>query len=167
MKKGKVNNLWLSAGMAFVFSLSLLLLTANVCESAPKVYVIGGMQGLSGPAYTPWIDNIVMATELAVDEINKAGGVDGVPMKIVWEDHQAKGPVAVSAFNKLILQPARRFKGYYFFQESHATKEKLTDSPDSIAVFIALLDKFRGSHGLENLLVSRVVADYLPDPLDR
>ena len=105
MKKRRVNSRWLSIGMALVFSLSLLILIPGVSESspkAPKVYVIGGMQGLSGPAYTPWIDELVKATELAVDEINKAGGIGGVPMKIVWEDHQAKGPVAVSAFNKLI-----------------------------------------------------------------
>jgi branched-chain amino acid transport system substrate-binding protein len=40
--------------------------------------------------------------EAAVEEINAKGGVDGIPLKLLVEDHQAKPTMAVTAFQKLI-----------------------------------------------------------------
>lgn len=47
-------------------------------------------------------DQQVFAIEVAVDEINAKGGVDGVPLKIVVEDNQGKPTMAVTALQKLI-----------------------------------------------------------------
>jgi|HigsolmetaAR203D_1030402.scaffolds.fasta_scaffold03336_6 ABC-type branched-subunit amino acid transport system substrate-binding protein len=40
--------------------------------------------------------------DLAVEQINAAGGVKGIKIKVKYEDHQAKPQVAVNAINRLI-----------------------------------------------------------------
>lgn len=63
--------------------------------------VIGGSGPLTGGAaqYGVAVKN---AAQLAVDEINDAGGVNGVKFKLVFEDDEAdKGDKAVNAYNAL------------------------------------------------------------------
>jgi branched-chain amino acid transport system substrate-binding protein len=47
-------------------------------------------------------DMALGGVETAVREINAKGGIDGVPMKVVVEDHQATPTMAVTALQKLI-----------------------------------------------------------------
>ena len=64
--------------------------------------VIGGSGPLTGDAaqYGVAVKN---AAQLAVDEINEAGGVNGVKFKLVFEDDEADGgDKAVNAYNSLI-----------------------------------------------------------------
>ncbi len=64
--------------------------------------VIGGSGPLTGSAaqYGVAVKN---AAQLAVDEINEAGGVNGVKFKLVFEDDEADGgDKAVNAYNALI-----------------------------------------------------------------
>jgi branched-chain amino acid transport system substrate-binding protein len=75
--------------------------TSAIAEE-PSVFVIGGMQTLSGPAYSVSSDIMVQGGNLAVEEINNGGGISGKKMEMLWEDHKAKGPEAVAAFNKLV-----------------------------------------------------------------
>ncbi len=79
---------------------------AALCGSAiagePAKFVMGGMQTLSGPAYSVSSDIMVNGGNLAVFEINESGGILGKKVELIWEDHKAKGPEAVAAFNKLI-----------------------------------------------------------------
>ena len=42
------------------------------------------------------------AVQLAVDEVNKAGGINGQPMQVIYEDGQCTGTAASTAANKLI-----------------------------------------------------------------
>ena len=49
---------------------------------------------------------IVQGVKLAVEEVNKAGGVLGRPIEIVIEDDQTTNPGAVLAFSKLAADPA-------------------------------------------------------------
>lgn len=88
--------------MVIVVVLSVISIGNIGHSKEPDEYVIGGMQALSGPGHSAVIDNIVKGANLAVAEINRAGGVQGKPMKLIWEDHKAKGPDGVSAFLKLI-----------------------------------------------------------------
>lgn len=46
--------------------------------------------------------NAKAATEISVDEINKAGGINGRPIEMIYEDGKCNGKEAVSAVNKLI-----------------------------------------------------------------
>lgn len=47
-------------------------------------------------------DMQLAGVEAAIEEINAKGGIDGVPIKLVVEDHQAKPTMAVTALQKLI-----------------------------------------------------------------
>ena len=49
--------------------------------------------------------------ELALEEINAAGGVLGEPLEIIMEDTQANGPVALAAFEKLMTEDEVEFIG--------------------------------------------------------
>ena len=46
--------------------------------------------------------NVRAAVEISVKEVNGAGGIDGRPLEIVYEDGQCTGSVAANAANKLI-----------------------------------------------------------------
>ncbi len=46
--------------------------------------------------------NAKVATELAVAEVNEAGGIDGRPLELIYEDGKCNGKDASSAANKLI-----------------------------------------------------------------
>lgn len=47
-------------------------------------------------------ENLKVALEIARDEINKAGGIKGRPLEIIFEDGQCNPKMAVNAANKLI-----------------------------------------------------------------
>lgn len=47
-------------------------------------------------------ENLKVALEIARDEINKAGGIKGRPLEIIFEDGQCNPRMAVNAANKLI-----------------------------------------------------------------
>ncbi len=63
---------------------------------------IGSLSPLTGQFayYGEWEKQ---GTDLAVEEINKKGGINGQPVEIVREDDQADPVQSVQAFNKLIL----------------------------------------------------------------
>lgn len=89
-----------------VLALALVALMAIGClagcgEDNTGKIVIGGSGPLTGGAaqYGVAVKN---AIQLAVDEINKAGGVNGAEFKLVFEDDEADaGDKAVSAYNAL------------------------------------------------------------------
>lgn len=66
-------------------------------------YVLGAVLSLSGPVAAngvPTKDGI----QVAVEEINGAGGIDGHPIEVLFEDDQSKPDQAVILANKLITQ---------------------------------------------------------------
>jgi branched-chain amino acid transport system substrate-binding protein len=85
------------------------LLLAAVAALAPAAGAgaadlkIGVAEALSGGAAQYGI-SIRNGFELAVDEINAAGGVDGGKITLVVEDEQGKKDEAINAFKKLIFQ---------------------------------------------------------------
>ena len=64
---------------------------------------IGVAEALSGGAAQYGIP-IRNAFQMAVEEINAAGGVNGRPLELVVEDEQGKKEEAINAFKKLIFQ---------------------------------------------------------------
>jgi branched-chain amino acid transport system substrate-binding protein len=64
---------------------------------------IGVAEALSGPAAQYGV-SIRNGFEMAVDEINAAGGVNGSKIELVVEDEQGKKDEAINAFKKLIFQ---------------------------------------------------------------
>ena len=84
--------------------------STNVAEGE-KTIVIGGSGPLTGDAaqYGVGVKN---AIQLAVNEVNAAGGVNGNKLKLVFEDDEAdSGDKAVNAYNTLKDQGMQIFLG--------------------------------------------------------
>ncbi len=63
-------------------------------------FVIGVMESVTGPGET-YGTVAVQAKQMAADEINAAGGVNGRRLELVVEDSQCSAKDAVAAYNKL------------------------------------------------------------------
>lgn len=92
-------------GMRAVSILALLVMAAagQAEAQAKSPYVLGAVLSLSGPVAAngvPTKDGI----QVAVDEVNAAGGIDGHPIEVLFEDDQSKPDQAVILANKLITQ---------------------------------------------------------------
>src|SRR2546430_12818989 len=64
---------------------------------------VGVVTPLSG-TYAPIGKQVRWGAELAVKEINAAGGVNGRPFELLFEDEEANPPVAVRKAEKLLQQ---------------------------------------------------------------
>lgn len=85
--------------------LAIVLIAPIICpfgckKEEPKEIKIGATLPLSGDAAV-WGNNTREGIELAVEEINSAGGVLGKKIKVVYEDTQALPDKGVSAYRKL------------------------------------------------------------------
>src|SRR5713101_8235437 len=85
-----------SAIAAFAFSLGLNAHAADAIK-------VGVVTPLSG-SYAPIGKQVRWGAELAVKEINAAGGVAGRPFELLFEDEEANPPVAVRKSEKLLQQ---------------------------------------------------------------
>ncbi len=88
---------------AVVLSAVLLLTCFAACGSSadPKVVKIGGIGPLTG-AYANYGTSVRNGAQLAVDEINAAGGVNGMTFELMFEDSQGDPESAVNAYGKLM-----------------------------------------------------------------
>lgn len=78
-------------------------LTGSAAAQAKSPYVLGAVLSLSGPVAAngvPTKDGI----QVAVEEINGAGGIDGHPIEVLFEDDQSRPDQAVILANKLTTQ---------------------------------------------------------------
>ena len=80
---------------------------ADAAQSKPTAiptplppFVIGVIESVTGPGET-YGTVAVQAKQMAVDEINAAGGVNGRRLEFVVEDSQCSAKDAISAYNKL------------------------------------------------------------------
>ena len=80
------------------FFLAFCIFSISAIASAD--IIIGADFGLSGSVarYGEWVTRGV---NLAVNHVNKHGGIIGEPIKIIYEDNQGAPAQAVSAFQKL------------------------------------------------------------------
>ena len=67
------------------------------------VYKIGGIGPLTGDASSYGI-SVKQGAQVAIDEINAAGGVNGKKLELVFEDDVCDAEKAISAYNKLMDQ---------------------------------------------------------------
>jgi branched-chain amino acid transport system substrate-binding protein len=94
----------LLAAIAPVFVVFLVLM--GLCEAigqkaAGEPYKIGVTYPLSGPLGA-WGQLLVPAVEIAVQQVNEAGGVNGRPLTLVIEDSKGNPEGAVSAMRKVV-----------------------------------------------------------------
>src|SRR3954464_2682250 len=83
-------------------SVFAIVLSAASAHAADPIRV-GVVTPLSG-TYAPIGKQVRWGAELAVKEINAAGGVKGRPFELIFEDEEANPPVAVRKAEKLIQQ---------------------------------------------------------------
>ncbi len=80
--------------------LALSFLFAACSAGAPKTYKIGLLDAMTGDSAV-WGQSDQKGAELAVNEINKAGGVNGTPLELVTEDNRMVAADSVTGFKKL------------------------------------------------------------------
>ena len=68
-----------------------------------KAYKVGSMQPLTGAAAAGGITALV-GTQMAVDRINKSGGINGRPIELIVEDYQSKPDTGRRKAEKLALE---------------------------------------------------------------
>jgi branched-chain amino acid transport system substrate-binding protein len=75
----------------------------SAAQLAGKSVKIGGLFGVSGVC-AEWGTNGKIGSEIAIEEINAAGGIGGVPIEITWYDDECKGAPAIPLLEKLAKQ---------------------------------------------------------------
>ncbi len=99
-------NLIVSAASLLV--LALAVMACGVDETATPVpalasdepFTIGVMESVTGPGET-YGNVAVRAKQMAADEINEAGGINGRELKMIVEDSKCAAQDAITAYNKL------------------------------------------------------------------
>src|SRR5262249_17310395 len=76
---------------------------APAAKLAGKSVKLGAIYSITGKG-AEWGEHSKIATEIAVDEINKAGGVGGVPLEVILQDTGTEVAPAISLARKLILE---------------------------------------------------------------
>ncbi len=87
----KSGKLIASAAIALGFA------TASMAADAPQIGAILPLTGVAAAVGNQQKNGI----ELAVEDVNASGGINGQPLQVFFEDHQAKPDQAVLAFNRL------------------------------------------------------------------
>src|SRR6266404_2944439 len=89
------------AGGAVGFGATILPAPWRVAFAAAKPYKIGTMQPLSGAAAIIGKTALV-GVQMAVDRINKAGGINGRPVELIVADYESKPDVGRRKAEKLV-----------------------------------------------------------------
>jgi ABC-type branched-subunit amino acid transport system substrate-binding protein len=74
---------------------------APAAGAKPAAYKVGLINHLTGDA-AAYGQSMKKGTELALDVINAAGGINGVPMQVTYEDDRLQAADAQTAFLKLV-----------------------------------------------------------------
>ena len=79
----------------------LLMIPLAACDGGEdQPFRIGVMESVTGPGET-YGNVAVRAKQMAVDEINAAGGIDGRMLELIVEDSKCSAQDAITAYNKL------------------------------------------------------------------
>ncbi len=79
----------------------VLIFSVAACDGEEdQAFRIGVMESVTGPGET-YGNVAVRAKQMAVDEINAAGGIDGRMLELIVEDSKCSAQDAITAYNKL------------------------------------------------------------------
>jgi len=93
---------------ALILPLAIVCLVMVAPVSAAKTVKVGFVYIMSGP-FSAYGQFAKKGAELAVDEINAAGGINGHKVKAFFEDSTGKPDVAIRALRKLVFQEKADF----------------------------------------------------------
>jgi branched-chain amino acid transport system substrate-binding protein len=92
-----------------IFALALMILPASTAFAGAPAwtvvdsFLIGAVNHITGPTALSG-ELRKKGYELGAEEANAAGGVNGLPVKVVYEDDQGTNPGAVAATRRLLAQ---------------------------------------------------------------
>ena len=110
--------------MAMAAALCVVSLTAcGGSSDASATFVIGGSGPLTGPAAVYGIA-VKNGAQIAVDEINAAGGVNGMTLELNFQDDEHDAEKAVNAYNTVKDAGAKVFLGTVTSTPCEAVVEK-------------------------------------------
>jgi len=91
-----------NAGTAFLVVLMIAVIggLAACSKSKPSEVKLGAMLALTGQNAL-WGENARNGIELTLEKINAQGGVNKVPLKVIFEDTKGEPREAITVFNKL------------------------------------------------------------------
>lgn len=113
----------------FTIAIALLIILAGCAQSpsgqttSAKEIPIGAILILSGPGAT-WGTSSVNGAQMAIDEINSQGGVNGKQLKLIAEDTAGEPKKAIDAYHKL-----RNIDGTHIILGTTWTREGLPVAP--------------------------------------
>lgn len=84
-----------------ILLLFIALVSGCIIGQTEEKIKIGGAFSLTGPA-AEWGQDELRAVELAIDEVNKEGGIDGKPVELIIEDTRTDSTGTLNAINKLV-----------------------------------------------------------------
>ena len=94
---------WSAAGAGALGAMMLVPAAWRAAFGQAKPYKIGSLQPLSGNAASGGKTALV-GVQMAVDRINKSGGVNGRPLELIVEDDESKPDVARRKSEKLTVE---------------------------------------------------------------
>ena len=86
--------------MLFFGLLMILPLVFAACGGGDEPFQIGVMESVTGPGET-YGNVAVRSKQMAVDEINEAGGINGRMLELIVEDSKCSAQDAITAYRKL------------------------------------------------------------------
>ncbi len=89
------------SALVIIISAMMLIAGRSFPASAAEPLVIGAVNPLSGTNAVQGRD-MKRGQELALDEINAAGGINGRPLEIIWEDTESNADKGMQAVRKLV-----------------------------------------------------------------
>jgi branched-chain amino acid transport system substrate-binding protein len=98
-----MRNRYLVVMLAGVIATLGLVGPAPAAKLAGKSVKLGAIYSITGKG-AEWGEHSKLATEIAVDEINKAGGIGGVPLEVLVQDTGTEVAPAISLARRLILE---------------------------------------------------------------
>ena len=87
-------------GLALVLIVSVAACDSNGDGGEDQPFRIGVMESLTGPGES-YGTVLVQAKQMATDEINAAGGINGRMLELIVEDSKCNAQDAITAYNKL------------------------------------------------------------------
>ncbi len=91
-------------------AIALTLSTVTPAGAASNTILIGGIAGTTG-AYGSTGQAVINATQLAIDDINKAGGVLGKKLALKWHDDGASATTSAQLFKQYVSAGAVAIMG--------------------------------------------------------
>lgn len=114
--------------LCVVLAISLVAASFSGCAKAKSdKFYIGGIGPISGDAAV-YGQSVQNGAQLAVDEINAAGGINGKKIEFMFADDEADGEKAVNAYNTLMDKGMKILMGTVTSGACASVIEKTKDS---------------------------------------